>query len=253
MKRLLILPLIGVIGLSCFIVETSEAAEITSLSVYSYDDAGSGATVSASLTADEGIDYIDWYINDVYKRASMHSGDTTSVSVNVGNVNGSIKGEKYTIKAVAWFYDEANETFVNDTETDNIRVYRPISDSGYKVDVNGTASLYSQTFDGSSFGMSGSMWGYNPTNKARLASGKFRLTVWKDGAQVGDPEEQVPPAKTLNQGDTYSASGGPSKSIGRPIRPGETYTTNAYVRIFVGTQTWVVDNPESFNDSDNPN
>lgn len=143
---------------------------------------------------------------------------------------------------------------MNDTETDDVRVYRPISESGYKVDVSGTAYLYSQTFDGSSFGMSGSMWGYNPTNEERLAHGKFRLTVWKNGAQVGDPEEQIPLAKTLKPGDrSYSASGSPSKSIGGPIRPNETYTTNAYVRIFVGEQTWVVDNSESFNDSDNPN
>ena len=252
MKRSLILLLIGVIGLSCFFVEKSGAAEITSLSVYSYDDAGSGATVSASLTADEGVDYIDWYINGVYERTSMHSGDETSVSAYVGNVDGTIKGKKYTIKASAWFYDTENGTRVNDTETDDIRVYRPISDTGYRGDVNGSAYLYSQTYNGSSFGMSGSMWGYNPTNKARVAHGRFRLTVWKNGVQVGNPVEKVPPAKRLEQGDTYSESGSPSKFIG-PIKGDDKYKTNAYVRIFVGIQTWVVDNPETFDVKDNPN
>lgn len=62
MKRFFVFTRILLASLSFVIVNSSNAASITSLSAYSYDDPRSGATVSASLTADEGIDYIDWYV-----------------------------------------------------------------------------------------------------------------------------------------------------------------------------------------------
>ncbi|MDE0482030.1 MAG: hypothetical protein OXI67_05590 [Candidatus Poribacteria bacterium] len=108
----------------CFlgIINQSDAASITSMSVYSGDDSGSGTTVSASLTADENIDYIDWSIDGVHSSTSMHSG-TSSVYVYVGTLAGSPFGRTYTIEAVAWFWDAENNAFTSDTDSYSVTVY----------------------------------------------------------------------------------------------------------------------------------
>ena len=47
-------------------VNNSEAASITSLSASAYTDYGSGGSVTASLSADADINYIDWYMKQTY-------------------------------------------------------------------------------------------------------------------------------------------------------------------------------------------
>lgn len=108
----------------CFlgIINQSDAASITSMSVYSGDDSGAGTTVSVSLTADENIDYIDWSIDGVNSGTSMHSG-TNSVYVYVGTLAGSPFGRTYTIEAVAWFWDAENNAFTSDTDSYSVTVY----------------------------------------------------------------------------------------------------------------------------------
>ncbi len=90
------------------------------MSVYSGDDWGSGTTVSVSLTADEGIDFIDWHIDDEYSFTSSHDG-ATSVYVYLGMYNGHIKGIKYDVRAVVSF-EESSDADASDT----FKVYKPI-------------------------------------------------------------------------------------------------------------------------------
>ena len=161
------------------------------------------------------------------------------------SLTGNIKGEKYDVRAVVSFVEssdaDASHTF---------KVYKPKVHEGWSHGVYGSASLYSITYDGSSLGMSGYIYGYNPTNQTRNANGKFRITVWKNGVQDGQPVEKTPPARELDQGDTYGASGSPSKFIGM-ISDGDTWTANGYARIFVGVPTWVAEESADFTDDDN--
>ncbi len=130
-------------------------------------------------------------------------------------------------------------------------MYRPDEKSGWVDGVYGSAYVYSITYDGSSLGMSGSISGYNSTDQDRNVTGKFKITVFKNGVQVGDPVEEVPPAKDIENGESYYESGSPSKFIGR-IGLNDTYTADAYSRIFVGDLTWKAAGSAEFEDSDNP-
>ena len=228
-------------------INSSEAAEITSLPASVPDDWGDGANVAIHLAADEGIECIDWSVNGTDETTTMHNG-ATSVDVHF-LLTGHIKGEKYNIEAEVWFWDGDN--CVSDTDSHSFRVYKPDVDDGWSHGVYGSATLYSITYDGSSIGISGYISGWNPTNQKRNANGKFRVTVWKNGAQVGQPAEETPPAKELDQGDSYWASGSPSKHIGE-IGGNDTYSANGYVRIFVGVPTWVAEESASFDVNDNP-
>lgn len=128
------------------------------LSVYASDDWGGGGTASASLTADEGIDYIDWYINNEYSFTSTHGG-TTSVYEYLGTFTGDIKGTKYEIEAIVSFSDDTTV----DSETDKVRVFKPIytttvdGNDGIPrhPDVYGYVVLYGHYYDGQNIVMSG--------------------------------------------------------------------------------------------------
>ncbi|MCG9126396.1 hypothetical protein JT359_02230 [Candidatus Poribacteria bacterium] len=95
-------------------VNNSKAGNITSLSTSANTDYGSDASVSASLSADADINYIDWYIKQTYPadeadtdythvHTSMHSHGTRSVSVGLGPYAGHIKIAEYDVKAVVNF------------------------------------------------------------------------------------------------------------------------------------------------------
>ena len=256
-KTIAIAAVIASLLLIGFVVK-SEAAEITSFWVSAHSDSETrdGGDVGASLSTDEDVSLIYWEITDkddniVYSNMSMHNAGTRSVWVNLGSLTGAFKGKKYTCEAIAWFFDEDEETWSSDDDTADFRVYYTKSDSGWFEGLHGSADIYSITYDGSSIGMSGSIYGYNTTNWDRTASGKFRITVWKNGAQVGDPVEDIPSSKVLNQGASYYRYGSPSKFIG-PIGDNDTYSANAYARVFVGAPTWKVEGSESFDEDDNP-
>ena len=134
-------------------INSSEAAQITSLSASVPDDWSSGANISAHLGTDEGVDYIDWYVDNAHRQTSMHSNGTTSVNVDLGSFTGDIQGEKYEIKAIAWFSDgDGNNT--SDTETYKVRVFKPMytttvdGNNGVPQhpDVDGSVMLYSHYF-----------------------------------------------------------------------------------------------------------
>ena len=152
----------------CFVIN-SHAASV-SMSVYYGDDWGSGTTVSASLTADENIDFIDWYIDDVYSFTSTH-GNTKSVYEYLGTFDGNIKGIKYDVRAVVSFEESSDED-----ASDTFRVYKPIvtSGPGSNTGASGSAYVSSLSFDGSSITMSGSAYAYNDTNNDLQVAAWFR-------------------------------------------------------------------------------
>ena len=151
-KTFLIATAIAFLMLAGF-VNSSDAAEITWLSASVPDDWGSGANISAHLGTDTDILYIDWYVDNTYRQTSMHSNGTTSVNVDLGSFIGDIQGEKYEIKAIAWFSDgDGNNT--SDTETYKVRVFKPMytttvdGNNGVPQhpDVDGSVMLYSHYF-----------------------------------------------------------------------------------------------------------
>lgn len=226
-------------------INSSEAASITSLSTYVGDDWGDGASVAAHLSTDEDIHFIDWHVDGEYEFTSQHNRGTTWVNVDLGTFTGSLKGEKHSVMAVVQFWE-----FSDATGTSDFTVYRPVENSSWKHGVYGQSVLYSQTYDGSYLSMSCSIQGYNPTTQTRKTYGKFRLTVYKNGDQEGQPVEELQPEVQLEQGQTYYKTGGPSKRIG-PIRDGDTWKSISYVRIYVGTPTWLVSESVDFNENDN--
>ncbi len=241
-KTTLIAAVIASLLLTGFVVK-SDAASITSMSASVPDDWGSGANVAIHLSTDEGISFIDWSKNGTYETTTLHNG-ATSVDVHF-SLPGNIKGEKYEISAVVSFVEssdaDASHTF---------RVYKPEVDNDPFEGVYGAAYLYRITYDGDFLSMSGYISGYHTTNIDRVVSGKYRLTVKKNGVEIARPEELAPGA-TLEQGDNYSDSGGPSHFIGM-IDDGDTYSANGYVRIFVGAPSWKAEETASFTDDDNP-
>lgn len=90
-------------------VKSSHGFEITSMSV---ENGASGCYVS--LTADEDISWVDWYLkqkddNDFeYADTSMPGAGIRSVDENIGYLVGSHNGTTYTIKAIAWSKPDAD-------------------------------------------------------------------------------------------------------------------------------------------------
>lgn len=222
----MIAAVIASLLLTGFVVN-SDAASITEMSAGVPDDWGDGANVNIYVFADEGIDVIHWYKDGTYETTTTHNGATTG-SVDM-SLTGHIKGEKYRIEAIVEFSDGATI----DTDSHSFRVYKPEEDVDLRLGVYGSAYVYSITYDGSNISMSGSIYGHNPTNLTRDTHGKFRLTVWENGVQLGDPVEELLPRRDLEQNEGHGMSGGPSKFIGL----GDTYSANAYARIFVGVPT----------------
>lgn len=91
-------------------VNSSQAAEIT----WFYVDNGASGCY-ASLTADEDIMWIDWYVKQTYPlpeeedpdfewvHTSMHGAGITSVYENIGWLEGHIKIAEYKVKAIVFF------------------------------------------------------------------------------------------------------------------------------------------------------
>ncbi len=112
------------LSLSLFgMVKSSQGFEITSMSA---QNGASGCYVS--LTADEDIDFIYWYLkqeNDYEKvHTSTHGPGTRSVYENIGYLFGSPFGKSYTIMAIAMR-----------------RVFNPLSKVPVEISVSDTYDL----------------------------------------------------------------------------------------------------------------
>ena len=104
----------------CFVLNSSDAASITSLSASPWEDNGDGANVNVNVTlgVDADIDAIDWYIDGTYEKTTQHGPGTRWVYESFSQIPGSIKGEKHKVEAIVEF-DEGTI----DTETDPFRVF----------------------------------------------------------------------------------------------------------------------------------
>lgn len=165
------------VAITCLFGMNSQA-EITSLSTSAYLDYGSGGALWASLTANKDIYVIDWYIDGSYIKTTDHYQSPTRSSghVYLDTRTGGIKGVKYEVKAVAWFSDLENNTFISDTATADVTVLAPAIDSGLGPNSGfwGHAEVTRHYFNGTAFVMEASASATNPTNKALDASAWFR-------------------------------------------------------------------------------
>lgn len=239
---------------------SSSQASITSLSAYATDDWGYGGYVDASLTADEDIYVIDWYIDDTYIKTTDHyQSPTRFVYVYLDTRPGGIKGVKYEVKAVAWFSDVENNTFVSDTATDDVRVYAPKIISGVKqpswekptvTGVYGSVELSRHYHDGQNIVVSGSVYAYNWTDETCHASSWFRHTEYDEnlfptGWELQDPPFEDPnPATEMKPGESYYNSGSSaiSYNVGGDIGEFQVIILNAHVHLEVSgngtTDVW---------------
>ncbi|MDE0482348.1 MAG: hypothetical protein OXI67_07230 [Candidatus Poribacteria bacterium] len=130
-KTIAIAAVIASLLLVGFVVE-SEAIEITWMTASGADDLGSGAYCYAYITTDEGINYVDWSVENkdgsvVYEYTSFLSGNETN-AMDTFTLSGDISGADYTIKAVAWHIDE-NTNYLSDNESYDLTIYKPASKS----------------------------------------------------------------------------------------------------------------------------
>lgn len=217
-KTLLIAAILAVFVLFCFI-HNSEAASITSFSVYAGDDWGSGTTAYASLTADEEISFIDWHIDGKYKFSSEHGNGTNSVYVYLGTFTGHIKGEKYSVRAVVSFVESSDEE-----ASDTFRVYKyipsPSNGIGSKTGANGYADVSRFYYDGSSVVMSASAYASNNTDKDLKVAVWFRTKEYTglDGNEIfGREKRDTKPTEDVDKGESsksYSPDGFVNRAIG---------------------------------------
>ncbi len=262
-KTFLIATAITFLMLAGF-VNSSEAAQITSLSASVPDDWGSGANISAHLGTDEGVDYINWYVDSLYRQTSMHNSGTTSVNVDLGSFTGDIQGAKYEITAIAFFWDEDAEESVPDDESYKVRVFKPMYTSAVDgnngvpqhPDVNGTVMLYSHYFDGQNIVMSGSVYACNGSNDNVHCSSWFRHTEYDaDRFPTGWQRTTNGPSGPIEPGMSYSAY--PNSMIDYPvggsIGPDDAYYLNAHIHLKTGQDDRHVDTGiNTFTKADNP-
>lgn len=250
-KTIAIAAVIASLLLIGFVVNSYAAS--ASMSVYYGDDWGSGTTVSASLTADEGIDFIDWYIDEAYDHTTDYNGET-SVYEFLGTFTGDIKGIKYDVRAVVSFV-ESSDADVSDT----FRVYKPkwtteVHGGGGQQhpDVSGYVELTRHYFDGTNIIMEGYVSAYNGSDDEVRCSAQFKHT-WSQ--EPFDPLEHDAPTDDVASGGSY----GPHYAdtmilnfhVGGPIGD-ERYKLNAHIHMVTGVDNRHVDSTNTFTDEDNP-
>ena len=242
----------------------SEAASITYLSVDSNTDYGGGSDFYASLSADENIYYINWYVKQTYPvdqadsdyelvYTSMHLTGTKSVSVRLGLFDGHIKIAEYDIKADVTFEG------ASDSSTTTTSVYKPVfNPNGYqRTGVYGYSELTAHYFDGSSIVMDGYVSAYNGTGDNARGFGRFRHTaVNKNLDELEDPL----PNENFQQGETYGYSTSDwgtffNFDTGGELQGNDTWVCNAYIRLKVHqgvTDDWLAEDTNTFTSDDNP-
>lgn len=244
-----IATMIAICFLSFGMMSSSQAA-ITSLSAYGYDDWGYGGNVEASLTADEDIYVVDWYIDDIYIKSSVYyEAPTRSVYAYLDTRTGGIKGIEYEVKAIAWYFDE-NDMFVSDTETDDVRVYAPKFIYGVKqpswekpnvTGVYGYVELSRHYHDGQNIVVDGYVHAYNGTDETCHATSWFRHTeydanLFPTGWSKQDPPFNAPnPATPIGPGEWYDNYGSSAISykVGGDIGEDQVIVLNAHVHLAV--------------------
>ncbi|MDE0636470.1 MAG: hypothetical protein OXI43_11540 [Candidatus Poribacteria bacterium] len=253
----------------CFVINSGEAAEITSFYVYASTDYGGGADFWASLSADADIYFVSFYVKQTYPKpepnenrdwihaySNMYASGTRSVYENIGSFDGHIKIAEYSVKAEVWFYDaDGNPTNVSDTSTTTTSVYKPLFDpSGYqRSGVYGYSELTAHYFDGSSIVMDGYVWAYNGTDDTVAGSGRFRHDATNKA--LDELEEDLPPGR-FKTGETYGYSTSDwgtyfNFDTRGPLGKNDEWVCEAYLRLNVHEDTWVAATSNTFNYKDN--
>lgn len=225
---------------------------------------------------------VDWFIREpgstefVYQESSW--GDSTDPKVEAWFwpywLSGTIKGAKYTIKAVAYPMQHDPNGPIKITHTYTLKVYSPIIDSGIKkttaegADVagilrvtgaNGHAELTRHYFNGSFIGIDGFIRGYNGTEDRLTGLGRFRHALLNKPA---DELEQDLANDPIKSGETY----GPYYTsdygtffeypTGGNIVKGDDWECEAYIRLEVSdglvTDSWLATTTSTFTYEDNP-
>lgn len=252
------------------IVNKSDAAS-ASLSVWADDDLGSGGSTQAWLTADEGIDFIDWYINDdpndpdsdyEYEKTTRYNGATTAYEY-LGNFTGNIKGTKYGVRAVVSFEESSDEDV-----TDTFRVFAPKTISGTKYPqgiadgkrgdgIYGEVKLYRHYHDGQNIVVDGSVYARNRTKVDYRASSFYRHTEFDAIGETVWLQEDPHTSESLpKEGGTYSSYGSSMINywVGGDIGPDQTIKLNAHVHLEAGGVVWHENNnmwTHEFTEDDN--
>ncbi|RKU06213.1 hypothetical protein C6501_19045 [Candidatus Poribacteria bacterium] len=224
----------------CFLftigIHSSHAASITYFYASPWDDYGDGANVNVTVGADEGILFIDWYLNGTYKTTTMYNNGPKWVYEQFSEIPGHIKGEKYELSATVSFVESSDED-----ASDTFRVYKPIRTSGVgsHTGVDGTAGIGSQYFDSSyNFGMSGWVYVRNDSEHTLIALGWFRQQEWdgENGNFMTEKRDTKDADTRFEPGETYWEYSDSMKldfSHGRPMEIGEARYFNAHTHLQV--------------------
>lgn len=259
-KTLSITAILTVFVLLSF-VNHSDAASITSFSVYANSDWGDGATTSAYVSADEDILFIDWYAKQTYPIdeedndheylfTSRH-GNSSSVYVDLTPFNGHIKIAEYEVKAVVSFVDSSDED-----ATGTLNVYKPEYDSipYKKTGIYGYSQLTAHYYDGTAIIMEGYTNAYNGIGGHARGEGKCR----HDPKERGDDLEYIFPVGFFSLGESYGY-GTSDSDVELRFFPGKLgndneWTCEAYIRIevyFGGKKDdWLATSTNTFNGDD---
>ena len=221
-------------------VRSSEGIEIITMEP-AYGDYESDHYHTTYVKTDEPYYCIKWYINNVYDGASYApSSSAYFETYYLPNLSGSLKGTKYTIKAVAYWRENPDEN-VSPARSYPFRLFEPKTDADTRRGVHGRAQLSRHYYDGSAINVVCSLWAHNPTALARDVFSRFRHTV------NDFPPDERDDRDVLNaNGNTYQRS---DTLPFFPHGPGE-YNSDAYIRLIVSDNReahWFVENLETFN------
>lgn len=224
------------------IVNNSDAFEITSLTVSVNDDTGNGSSAYGHVYTDDPYFMVDWYVDGEWVDSSWGHGGTTYASFSSAALTGSLKGEEYTIKAVAWSLNGDD-----DTSSYDFTVYRPESDRSTQLGVWGSVQLSSISYSNGYISPSGSANASNDGNewgKSRDIFHRFRHEVNGPGInRVEEDETEGGVSIRLKENNSYYAyiPSHFSIFIGDGVW-GQWYTSNVYMRLKVSGEI-KVNNP----------
>ncbi len=188
---------------------------------------------------------VEWYIDGVHQKSSYGDSDNNEVEAYFWPywLNGTLKGTKYTIKAIAYSMD-ANAVMVTDSYT--LTVYQPKIREGYKkTDVLGYAELTRQYYKHPYISIDCYVSAYNhgisELDRYRFYRFRHQVTGPNVNKLVWDEPEGLSKIKKDERYGPYTSANSIkdfSISIDEGIQERE-YTSIAYVKLEVRGDVWV--------------
>lgn len=243
-------------------INSSDAFDIEEVRPYysNWDlyDWGSGVSHYTYVRTSEPYYSVTWYVNGVYAGYN-YGGHTTTETSNYFSVGtGSIKGNKYTIRADACMIDDDGNTF-NDTDSYEVTVWKPQVETevhgggGQQLpDVSGRVELTRHYFDGINIIMEGSVSAYNGSDDDVNCHAWFKHTRFNGGGF--DPQDNAP-NEDIGSGQSYGPHSADTMVlnffVGGSIGD-ESYQLNAHIHLVTGVDNRHVDSTNWFTSMDNP-